>query len=288
MAESPPHRFGQIVGGLLEEIVEPLLREFCDVRHYYLDKKGIRGKARSGKKVTWEDKYGNVHDLDFVIEKDGTKSRRGRPLAFIEVAWRRYTKHSRNKAQEIQGAILPIAETYGWDKPFLGVVLGGIFTQGSINQLKSLGFGVLHFPYEMVVEAFAKVGVDISFDERTTDEEFRACVEKIAALSRTRVRRVKSVLLESNSTEIRMFLDRLQTAVDRMIDSILIVPLYGDEVKFTSLAEAMAFVDSCDLRDKCGSFRRFEVIVRYSNGDTVHASLSTKDKTLDFLRYVRG
>ncbi len=101
MANSPSHRFGQTIGDLLEEIMAPQLQAFCDKRGLYLDKKGTRGQARAGTKVSWIDKYGNSHDLDFVIEKGGTENIRGRPLAFIEAAWRRYTKHSRNKAQEI-------------------------------------------------------------------------------------------------------------------------------------------------------------------------------------------
>lgn len=106
MAQSPSHKFGQIVGNLLEDILTPVLQKFCHERGLYLDIKGPRPGVRKGRKVTWQDKYGNLHDLDFVIEKDGSPGKRGRPVAFIEAAWRRYTKHSRNKAQEIQGAIL--------------------------------------------------------------------------------------------------------------------------------------------------------------------------------------
>ena len=87
MASSPAHRFGQIIGDLLEEIMLPLLQDFCDNRRLYLDKKGITS-ARKGKKVTWLDKYENAHDLDFVIERGGSDSVVGRPVAFIEAAWR--------------------------------------------------------------------------------------------------------------------------------------------------------------------------------------------------------
>lgn len=155
MANSPSHRFGQIIGDLLEEIMLPQFQSFCIKRGLYLDKKGVRGKARNGKKVSWLDKYGNTHDLDFVIEKGGTADVIGRPLAFIEAAWRRYTKHSRNKAQEIQGAILPIAEKHYWDKPFLGAILAGVFTDGSLKQMKRSGFEVALFPYESIVLAFS-------------------------------------------------------------------------------------------------------------------------------------
>lgn len=151
MAESPSHRFGQIIGNMLEEILLPVLLQFCEERGLYLDRHGERKNVRKGLKVSWEDKYGNAHDLDFVIEKDGSEHQRGRPVAFIEAAWRRYTKHSRNKAQEIQGAILPIVEKYKNDHPFLGVVLAGVFTEGSLDQLKSVGFEVVYFPMKRLL-----------------------------------------------------------------------------------------------------------------------------------------
>lgn len=76
------------------------------------------------RKVAWIDGQGNTHDLDYVFELGGSDEQIGSPRAFIEAAWRRYTKHSRNKAQEIQGAILPLAERFHDCHPFLGAVLG--------------------------------------------------------------------------------------------------------------------------------------------------------------------
>ena len=70
MASSPSHRFGQIIGDLLEEIMEPQFQVFCNERGLYLDKKGTRGEARDGKKVTWLDKYGNTHDLGKGVKAD--------------------------------------------------------------------------------------------------------------------------------------------------------------------------------------------------------------------------
>lgn len=42
MAVSPSHRWGQIIGGLLERSVELLLSEFAQKYDFYLDKKGYR------------------------------------------------------------------------------------------------------------------------------------------------------------------------------------------------------------------------------------------------------
>ncbi|MHC5829777.1 MAG: DNA methyltransferase, partial [Nostoc sp.] len=107
-----------------------------------------------------------------MIEVDGTDNKLGRPVAFIESAWRRYTKHSKNKAQEIQGAILPIIELHHLSAPFYGVVLAGDFTKPALEQLKNNGFGVIYIPYKGVVSAFQVIDFDVAFDEDTPDESY--------------------------------------------------------------------------------------------------------------------
>jgi hypothetical protein len=115
---------------MLQAAMEPVLADFATSHRLYLDKKGPR-PARKGLKVTWSDRLGNQHDLDFVLERGGTPNKIGIPVAFIEAAWRRYTKHSRNKAQEIQGAITPLCETYRQYRPLPGPFLAE-------NSLKAL------------------------------------------------------------------------------------------------------------------------------------------------------
>jgi hypothetical protein len=111
LAQSPTHKFGQIIGELVEKSVHEPLAEIAHKHALYLDYQHPR-PARQGKtKVSWQDDKGNVHDLDYVLEAGGSEDKLGNPKAFIEIAYRRYTKHSRNKAQEMQGAIVPLAET---------------------------------------------------------------------------------------------------------------------------------------------------------------------------------
>ena len=172
MAKSYSHKFGQIIGDLLELAIQPYLYKFAKSHNLFLDKQGQR-LARPGKKVSWTDERGNKHDLDFVLERGGTETQLGIPVAFIETAWRRYTKHSRNKAREIQSAIIPLSEKYQAHSPFIGVVLAGVFTKGALAQLKSLKFGVLYFPYDSILETFKKFGINAAFDENTTEPEFK-------------------------------------------------------------------------------------------------------------------
>lgn len=101
MAASPAHRFGQIIGDVLESAIRPILQKVATDLGMYLDAKGPRQARGTRRKVEWVDGKGNTHDLDYVLESGGDEERIGTPRAFIEIAWRRYTKHSRNKAQEI-------------------------------------------------------------------------------------------------------------------------------------------------------------------------------------------
>lgn len=287
VALSPSHRFGQIIGDLLEEVMGPQFEIFCSSRGLYLDKSGIRGAARDGKKVSWLDKYGNSHDLDFVIEKGGSASVRGRPLAFIEAAWRRYTKHSRNKAQEIQGAVLPIAEKYEWDKPFLGVILAGVFTSGSLTQMRTSGFEVALFPYESIVSAFASVGIAVNFDEDTPDAVFQRTIDSIEAIPSGVREQLKQHLVTTNQDILNQFFTELQATLDRQIEQIILIPMHGQQSEFGAVADAITFVTNYredSLRD--GTFRKYEIIVRYTNNDKIDASFQDKEKAVAFLRYV--
>ena len=169
MAKSPAHKWGQIIGEFLEQVFKTELSKFARKHRLYLDTQGQR-PARSGKKVSWVDSFGNAHSLDFVLERGGTKNEIGNPVAFIESAWRRYTKHSRNKAQEIQGAILPLVATHKNFAPFMGVMLAGEFTGAALTQLESLGFNILYFPYELILKGFEKFGIDASTEENTSEK----------------------------------------------------------------------------------------------------------------------
>jgi len=201
VAEAAGHKFGQFIGEYCESAIEPLLQEFAENHGLFLDRKGAR-PARSGKELRWVDSYGNGHDLDYVLERGGTPEKVGTPVAFIESAWRRYTKHSKNKAQEIQGAILPIADKHRFSAPFLGCILAGVYTAGALHQLESVGFRVLYFTYESVIEAFAGVGVDVRWSESTPDREFAKKMRRWSKVSAKKRVEVWSRLLKLNQRNV--------------------------------------------------------------------------------------
>lgn len=280
MAESLSHKFGQIIGDLLELALEPHLEKFAKKHKLYLDKKGER-KGRKGKKVSWYDSNNNKHDLDFVIERGGSYEVVGVPVAFIESAWRRYTKHSRNKAQEIQSAILPLAGKYQNSSPFIGVVLAGVFTSGALSQLESNGFTVLYFPYETVVKAFKKFGINASFDEQTAEVDFRKKIDSWIKLQNKED--VAKELVKLNKKEVDKFLESLKHSVSRFIDRIILLPLHGKGTETKNISDAIKQVEQYSESQSKLPFARYEVIIRYNTGDKIEASFKDKKDCVKFL-----
>jgi len=271
---------------MLEAALRVTLQSVADEYGLYLDHRHPR-PARGGRsRVEWRDDKGNTHDLDFVLEQDGSETTVGRPRALVEIAWRRYTKHSRNKAQEIQGAIVPLAETYRECHPFLGVVLGGVFTDGSITQLRSHGFHTLYFPYESIVAAFAAVSVDAWFDEDTPDSAVQARIEAYESLGPAEKETIPSNLRDRHAREMARFLAALRRSLDRTVRVVYVVPLYGRRQRMATVQDAIDFLHGYRESQSVSKFVRYEVCVRYTNGDEVRGEFKNKDAAIAFLECV--
>lgn len=285
MAQSPTHKFGQIIGDALEAAVKPLLSRLARRHGVYLDYQHARPARNDRRKVRWTDGEGNEHDLDYVMEDGGSEQTVGNPRAFIEVAWRRYTKHSRNKAQEIQAAVLPVAQHHGQHRPFLGVILAGDFTPQSLEQLRSNGFHVVYFPYEAVVAAFAKVGIDAAFDEETPDKDVRAKVRAYEQLGSEQHGALAKALRAARRSELDGFLGSLRIALSRVVEMVYVTPLFGKTHALGTVAEAIRFLEAYSEESCEGApFARYEVGIRYSNGDEVSGKFSDRVEAASFLR----
>ncbi len=283
MAEAAGHKFGQFMGEYFEAKLEPLLRDFADKHGLYLDKHGVR-LARKGKKLTWLDNYGNGHDLDYVLERGGTSEKVGTPVAFIESAWRRSTRHSKNKAQEITGAVLPIADRHRFSSPMLGCILIGDYTAPALEQLRSLGFKILYLNYRTVIEAFKTVGIDAWFDDKTDEQVHIHKMEQWNALSQTNQDEVWKKLIELNAKNLQDFMLHLERAVKRQITAVRVIPLHGAARDCITVTEAISFVGSYDETSAHGPLMKYEFIIRYDNGDKIEASFEDRATTIEFLQ----
>ncbi len=287
MARSQSHILGEFIGAFFEDLMKQPVREFAQKYGLYFDTVGKR-KARGGKKLTWTDVHGSKHDLDFVLEKGGTEENIGEPVAFIELAWRSYTKHSKNKAQEISGAVNPICEKYKLSKPFKGAILSGQFTENSLNQLKRDDFHVLYIPFEKLVQAFSTHGLDIEFDEDSKEADVK---KKHAAVSKRSnkalLEKVREEILNSCDAEIKQFITELEAFYTRKIKTICILPLHGTRTEVVDVEKAIAFINGyCDLPTN-QKLEYIEVIVTYNNGSIIQCQFKTKAETVDFLQKIR-
>jgi hypothetical protein len=283
MAEAPGHRLGQIIGEALELALEPVLREFADEHNLYLDTKGPRS-ARAGRKVTWIDLLGNKHDLDFVLERAGTDDHVGTPALFVESAWRRYTKHSKNKAGEIQGALLPLIERFAHVKPLGAAIVGGMWSKGALNQMRSLGFAVVYIPYADVVHAFATVGLDVKTEEDTSDNYLQAQVDAYSALTRADLTSLGDALRACAPAEIRSFREEIEDAVLRKVERVVVLPVSGSAIDCESLQEAIDVISTLGTSTKPGPFVRWEVSIRFTNLDKIEAQFAEGATAIEFLR----
>lgn len=286
MAQSPSHQWGQTIGTVVENGIVPILCNIARQHNVYLDSQGYR-PARSGRKVTWTDRFGNTHDLDYVFERDGTHLQRGTPAGFVEVAWRRYTKHSRNKAQEIQGAIRPLVETYHEQGPFMAAIIAGEFTSQALTQLESLGFKILYFPYDDVIEAFETVEIDAAYVESTLASEFMNKIDAWNSLTALTQQLVAQDLISRRQAEVTSFSHSLTNVLGRTVTHIRVLPLYGSPEERASVTEAQEYLSTVGrLEHETSVPTRVDVEVHYSNGDTVVGSYQDVDGASAFLRRV--
>jgi hypothetical protein len=292
MAESLAHRWGQIIGDVFEMFVRNILGEVAQRHGLYLDYKRPRPTRGGQGKVTWQDGYGNKHDLDYVLERGGSEDTLGVPVAFIESAWRRYTKHSKNKVQEIEAAIMPVALTFSRHQPFCGAVLAGEFTRNALHQLESKGFGVLHIPYDTILAAFKKLGIDASSEDGvngTTEKQFREKIAKWESLPQPQAtQRLLATIRSLHSCEIAKFTQQLEAALKRQVASVRLTVLRGHSVKCSDIDGAIAYLieeeKSYQLREDGEQREVFEIQVRFNTGAKIEATFPKRAEAIAFLR----
>ena len=295
MAKAPGHVLGEKIGWFFEEMIidhyKKLLvdQEILVDQKIYVDFKHKRKARRNAKKVSRKDVYGNSHYLDIVIEKDGSEEKFGKPVGFIEVGWRRYTKHSKNKAQEIAGAILPIIDRYKDIAPFYGTVLAGDFTDNAIKQLISEGFCVIYFSTDTVFKAFSEENIDIRFEQDTSDDKLQEFCNAIDNMSQKKINKVRKFLMDRNEKEIEAFDKALLDSLNRKISSISVVALYGETKEFNNIPSACAYLSSikpyeADRLDMV----KIEIKISFNNEDSISMVFHEKQRAIIKLRELQN
>ncbi len=142
----------------------------------------------------------------------------------------------------------------------------------------------MYFTYDSVIEAFASVGVDARFDETTPDREFDDKMVRWSAISTSRRKKVWTKLLELNRRNVDEFMDNLERTVRRHITAVRVTPLHGAAKDCITVDDAIALVDNYDEMALTGPLVKYEVIVRYDNGDKIEGQFHDKATTIEFLQ----
>lgn len=287
MVASPAHKLGQMIGYFLERAYNPKLLEIADEMGFYLDKQGPRPARHPFKKVTWVDKRGNSHDLDYVYEKNGSDNKLGKPYGFIELLWRRYTKHSKNKAGEIAAALLPLKATYD-SCQFTGAIIAGEFTQGALDQLESEGINIFFVPFNKIADAFQTKDININYPEKMPSSEknplLETSIEKIENLSEEDENAIIQNLEETTRDEFNEFADNLKRCLSSKIDRIIVIPLFGRELHFNSSDEAITSIKDYEkILPDDAEFKEFEIFIFLSSGSRIHGCFATKHDAITFI-----
>jgi hypothetical protein len=144
---------------------------------------------------------------------------------------------------------------------------------------------VLHFAYEDMIQAFAEVGIDARFGEDTPNAECAAKVRAWGKLGADGRERVGRRLLAIKSSEVSTFVGELRAAITRQIAVIRVLPLHGRSVERDTVEAAIKYIERYDeAADGRRPLAKYEVQVRYSNGDQVNAVFSAKGEAIAFLR----
>lgn len=83
--------------------------------------------------------------------------------------------------------------------------------------------------------------------------------------------------------EIDNFMAKLKAVIERFITQIILIPLFGQSHEFNNIDDALRGLNSIDIDNPAGKFKKFEIIIDYNNGDTVRATFQNKVLLADFL-----
>jgi hypothetical protein len=243
---SSGHKLGQLIGDWYEEyFVLPLLQRVGKNLNLFVDSRFITRKARK-EKILWDDLYGNSVDYDYVLELGGSAHKLGIPVAFIECFWRRGTRHSKDKARDDSGKLMPMRETYPPAR-FLGIVSAGDFTKPARELVRSKGIDLFYVPKEKIVNAFESCGLRIDYPDKLPEDEKANLVEKFDRhFTVSKMKAVQKALIELvGQATIESYVDRVRATLSALPQQIRFILRHDSmPIAFESVTAATNFLKS--------------------------------------------
>jgi hypothetical protein len=213
-------------------------------------------------------------------------------VGFLSLSLRRPGGATRSTAgtrrRRFKAPFLPLLTTWAHVKPFAGVVLAGLWTNGSLDQLRSNGFSILHIPYETIIEVFRQWDIEVYYEENTEDWILQNQIDRWDALGVDEREELGDALRDAISNRLKVFMDDLSKTVLRRIECVSVLPLHGRITDCQTVDKAIELIESYDPGADAGPVVRFEVIIRYDNGDRITADFGSPADAIAFLDSFRS
>ena len=75
----------------------------------------------------------------------------------------------------------------------------------------------------------------------------------------------------------------MEATITRDIEVIRVLPLSGESHNFESIEDAINYIQSIDGDEQNGPIVRYEVQIRYDNGDEITGEFSKQKRAINFL-----
>lgn len=243
---SAGHRLGQLIGDWFEAFfVLPLMTKVSKELNLFVDNRFVERPIR-GNKIIWQDVDGNQVDYDVVLELNGSPSQLGIPVAFIETFWRRGSRHSKDKARDDSGKLMPMRMTYPTAR-FLGIVSAGDFTRPARELVRSREINLFYVPKQKIIKAFEEHQLIMDYPDRADEQQkqqiaaqFEAnfSTEKKEAVANSLIELIGKATVESYIAGVRSQISALPQEIR------FILRQDSTPVVFNSIDEATEFVKS--------------------------------------------
>ncbi|MCH2450967.1 MAG: hypothetical protein MK198_12590 [Gracilimonas sp.] len=267
-ASSSGHKLGQLVGDWWEEyVVLPLLADIAKDLDLYLDHRFRERSCREGAKIIWEDENGNKVDYDFVLELNGSDKKEGIPVGFVEVFWRRGARHSKDKARDDSGKLMPMRQTYPTAR-YLGVAACGSLTGPAREYIKLRDIDLFYVPKSKIIEAYSKNGLTIDYPDRLGEEEKAKLAEEFGNNFDNKMKKKVSDTLKKviGKATIQSYKSKISSSLSALPQEIRFQEANKSEYQsFESIKKATEFLKNPHFEYKEGD-ESYIYEITYSDG----------------------
>lgn len=277
---SSGHKLGQLVGDWFQDyFVTPLLQEVAGRLRLYLDHRNNQRQVR-GDKILWRDDDNNVVDYDFVLELNGNENQLGIPVAFLESFWRRGARHSKDKARDDSGKLMPMRSTYPTAR-FLGIVACGEFTRPASELVWSRNIDLFYVPKAKVIEAFLGLGLIMDYNDKANEETKAGIANAFERLltEEIKLRAAEALRGLMGEMAIKSYVTRVQAALSTApVEFRIVSQLHSKPMVFETVEAVADFLRISNPEfDFSNPDKRFSYQVNYSDGTEFFRYIDTVD-----------